>query len=165
VNARLQVEHPVTEYVTGLDLVEAQLRVAAGEALPEAVKTARPRGHAVEVRVYAEEPRKGFLPRPGPIDELAWPASTENVRVDSGVEKGSKVTPYYDPMIAKVIAYGPTREEAITRLDGALAETKIGPCVTNVEFLRDVLHDDRFRAGDYDTLFAEALAKAPQKPR
>ncbi len=165
VNARLQVEHPVTELVRGLDLVEAQLRVAAGEELPKALRESQPKGHAIEVRIYAEEPRKGFLPRPGPIDVLEWPAPREGVRVDSGVEQGSKVTPYYDPMIAKMCGYGATREEAIARLDAALAQTKIGPCITNLEFLRDVLYDDRFRAGDYDTLFAEALAKAPQKPR
>jgi acetyl-CoA carboxylase biotin carboxylase subunit/3-methylcrotonyl-CoA carboxylase alpha subunit len=165
VNARLQVEHPVTELVRGLDLVEAQIRVAAGEPMPKALLESQPCGHAIEVRVYAEEPRKGFLPRPGAVDVLEWPAPSEGIRIDSGVEAGSKVTPYYDPMIAKMCGYGANREEAIARLDAALAQTKIAPCVTNVEFLRDVLHDDRFRAGEYDTLFAEALAKAPQKPR
>jgi acetyl-CoA carboxylase biotin carboxylase subunit/3-methylcrotonyl-CoA carboxylase alpha subunit len=168
VNARLQVEHAVTELVRGIDLVEAQLLVASGEPLPKAVLESQPCGHAIEVRVYAEEPRKGFLPRPGAVDVLEWPAKTggdTGVRIDSGVEAGSKVTPFYDPMIAKVCGYGATRDEAIARLDGALAVTKIAPCVTNLEFLRDVLHDDRFRAGDYDTLFAEALAKAPQKAR
>jgi len=163
VNARLQVEHPVTEMCTGLDLVEAQLRVASGEPLPEALRTSTARGHAIEVRVYAEEPRKGFLPRPGPIDDLVWPEAGPDLRVEAGVEKGSKVTPFYDPMIAKIVAHAETRDAAIARLDQALADTRIGPCIHNLQFLRDVLADERFRKGDYDTLFAEALAKSPPK--
>ncbi len=159
VNARLQVEHPVTEMCTGLDLVEAQLRVASGEPLPPALFEAKRRGHAIEVRVYAEEPRKGFLPRPGPVDELKWPEAGNDLRVEAGVERGSKVTPFYDPMIAKIIGYAQTRDGAIGRLDQALADTVIAPCVTNLQFLREVLAHERFRAGSYDTLFAEALAK------
>ena len=165
VNARLQVEHPVTEMCTGLDLVEAQLRVAAGEPLPSAMLTAQRSGHAIEVRVYAEEPRKGFLPRPGAVDVLEWPPAGPELRVEAGVERGSKVTPYYDPMIAKIVAHAPTRAEAIARLDAALAATKIGPVIHNVEFLRDVLGSEPFRAGDYDTLFAEAFAKQPPPAR
>ncbi len=159
VNARLQVEHPVTEMCTGLDLVEAQLRVAAGEKLPDVVKNARSSGHSIEVRLYAEEPRKGFLPRPGPVDELVWPAADKDLRIEAGVEKGSKVTPFYDPMIAKIVSHGGDRAAAIARLDAALAALTIGPVITNRDFLRDVLGSDKFRAGDYDTLFAEALAK------
>ncbi len=163
VNARLQVEHPVTEMVTGLDLVELQLRVAAGEKLPDLSRAAR-RGHAIEARVYAEDPAKGFHPRPGPIDELVWAggageAQTERLRIESGVRAGSKVTPYYDPMVAKVVAWGETRAGAIEELDRALAGTTIAPCTTNLVFLRRVLADDEFRAGRYDTRFAEALAK------
>lgn len=165
VNARLQVEHPVTEMVTGLDLVELQLRVAAGERLPD-LSTVTRRGHAVEARVYAEDPSKGFIPKPGSVDELAWAsgageAQTQRLRVESGVRAGSKVTPYYDPMIAKVVAWGETRDGALDELDRALAGTTIAPCTTNLTFLRRVLADGEFRAGRYDTKFAEALAKRP----
>jgi acetyl-CoA carboxylase biotin carboxylase subunit/3-methylcrotonyl-CoA carboxylase alpha subunit len=163
VNARLQVEHVVTEMVTGLDLVELQLRVAGGEKLPDLAKVAR-RGHAIEARVYAEDPSKGFIPKPGAVDELVWAggageAQTPDLRVESAVAVGSKVTPYYDPMIAKVIARGDTRAAAIDGLDQALAGTTIAPCVTNLTFLRKVLADAAFREGKYDTKFAEALAK------
>jgi acetyl-CoA carboxylase biotin carboxylase subunit/3-methylcrotonyl-CoA carboxylase alpha subunit len=165
VNARLQVEHVVTEMVTGLDLVELQLRVAAGERLPDLAGTLRKgHGHAIEARIYAEDPSKGFLPKPGSIDELDWAngkgeAQTVELRIESGVRRGSKVTPFYDPMIAKVIAWGETRSAAMATLDEALAGTTIAPCTTNVTFLRAVLADARFREGRYDTTFAEALAK------
>ena len=163
VNARLQVEHPVTEMVTGLDLVELQLRVAAGEPLPDLGSVAR-RGHAIEARVYAEDPSKGFLPKPGAIDELEWAggageAQTQSLRIESGVRKGSKVTPYYDPMIAKVVAWGETRDGAIGELDRALAGTTIAPCTTNLAFLRRVLADEAFAIGHYDTRLAEVIAK------
>ncbi len=165
VNARLQVEHPVTEMVTGLDLVELQLRVAAGEALPDLSQVVR-RGHAIEARVYAEDPAKGFIPKPGPIDELSWAAGAGEVqsavlRVESGVRAGNKVTPYYDPMVAKLVAWGATRADAIAELDRAIAGTKLAPCVTNLAFLRKVLASDEFRTGKYDTKFAEVLAKRP----
>jgi acetyl-CoA carboxylase biotin carboxylase subunit/3-methylcrotonyl-CoA carboxylase alpha subunit len=163
VNARLQVEHPVTEMVTGLDLVELQLRVAAGEKLPDLSDVKRT-GHAIEARVYAEDPSKGFIPKPGPIDELVWAGGAGEVqsralRIESGVKAGNKVTPFYDPMIAKVVAWGDTRDKAIAELDTALAGTTIAPCTTNVSFLRRLLASDEFRAGRYDTKFAEVLAK------
>ena len=163
VNARLQVEHPVTEIVTGLDLVELQLRVAAGEPLPDLSKVAR-KGWAVEARVYAEDPSKGFIPKPGPIDELVWAggageSQTPSLRIESGVRAGSKVTPFYDPMIAKVAAWGETRAAAIDELAKALEGTTIAPCTTNLAFLREVLAAPEFRAGAYDTRFAESLAK------
>jgi acetyl-CoA carboxylase biotin carboxylase subunit/3-methylcrotonyl-CoA carboxylase alpha subunit len=165
VNARLQVEHPVTEMVTGLDLVELQLRVAAGERLPDLGTTAR-KGHAIEARVYAEDPSKGFIPKPGAIDELTWASGagevqTRVLRIESGVRAGSKITPFYDPMIAKVVAWGETRDKAITELDEALGGTTIAPATTNLSFLRKVLASDEFRAGAYDTKFAEILAKRP----
>lgn len=165
VNARLQVEHPVTEMVTGLDLVELQLRVAAGERLPDLSTVART-GHAVEARIYAEDPSKGFIPKPGPIDTLVWAggegeAQTRSLRIESGVRAGSKVTPFYDPMVAKVVTWGPTRDAALDGLDQALAGTTIAPCTTNIGFLRKVLADPEFRAGRYDTSFAQALAKRP----
>jgi acetyl/propionyl-CoA carboxylase alpha subunit len=164
VNARLQVEHVVTEMVTGLDLVELQLRVAAGEVLPDLSRVART-GHAIEARVYAEDPARGFIPKPGAVDELVWAggageAQTADLRVESAVRAGSKVTPYYDPMIAKIIAHGATRDAAIETLDRALAGTTIAPCVTNLSFLRKVLATPAFREGRYDTGFAEALAKS-----
>ncbi len=163
VNARLQVEHPVTEMVTGLDLVELQLRVAAGEPLPDLSSVVR-KGYAVEARVYAEDPSKGFIPKPGAIDELVWAggvgeAQTTALRIESGVRAGSRVTPFYDPMIAKVVAWGDTRTAAIDELARALAGTTIAPCTTNVAFLQEVLSSPDFRAGTYDTRFAEALAK------
>jgi acetyl-CoA carboxylase biotin carboxylase subunit/3-methylcrotonyl-CoA carboxylase alpha subunit len=165
VNARLQVEHPVTELVTGLDLVELQLLVASGEPLPASALSARPNGHAVEARVYAEDPAKGFIPQPGRIERLRWPEGLPGVRVDAGIEEGGEVTPHYDPMIAKVIAHGATRAEAIARLDAALARTELalagpkGPRATNLEFLRKVLSAPRFAGGDYDTSLAEGLAR------
>jgi len=165
VNARLQVEHPVTEMVTGLDLVELQIRVAEGERLPDLSGVPRT-GHSIEARVYAEDPSKGFIPKPGNVDELSWAGGAGEVqsralRVESGVAAGSKVTPFYDPMIAKVVAWGADRAAAIAELDRALAGTTIAPCTTNVSFLRKLLASDEFRAGEYDTKFAEILAKRP----
>jgi acetyl/propionyl-CoA carboxylase alpha subunit len=165
VNARLQVEHPVTEMVTGLDLVELQLSVAAGETLPD-LSAVKPRGHAIEARVYAEDPAKGFIPKPGSIDELVWAGGrgevqSASLRVESGVGPGTRVTPFYDPMIAKIIAWGETREASIRELDVALAGTVIAPCVTNLGFLRRVLASEEFRTSRYDTKFAEGLAKMP----
>ncbi len=165
VNARLQVEHPVTEMVTGLDLVELQLLVASGGKLPDLSDTT-PKGHAIETRVYAEDPSKGFIPKPGAIDELAWAGGagevqTAKLRIESGVRAGNKVTPFYDPMIAKVVAWGETRDLAIAELDRALEGTRVAPCVTNLSFLRKLLASDEFRAGQYDTKFAEVLAKRP----
>jgi acetyl/propionyl-CoA carboxylase alpha subunit len=164
VNARLQVEHPVTEAVTGLDLVEQQLRVASGEQLEPAVLSASSQGHAIEARVYAEDPSRGFLPQPGRIEELVWP-SGEGIRVDSGVAAGLEVTPHYDPMLAKIIAYAATRDAAIARLDAALASTRLrlvgpkGDRATNLEFLQRVLASAEFAAGQYDTSLAETLVK------
>ncbi len=164
VNARLQVEHPVTEMVTGLDLVELQLRVAAGEALPDL--SAAPHGHAIEARVYAEDPSKGFIPKPGSIDSLAWgggggESQTKTLRIESGVRAGSVVTPYYDPMVAKIVVWNETRAGAIAELDRVLSETTIAPCVTNLSFLRKTLASPEFTGGRYDTAFAEVLAKRP----
>jgi acetyl-CoA carboxylase biotin carboxylase subunit/3-methylcrotonyl-CoA carboxylase alpha subunit len=165
VNARLQVEHAVTEMVTGLDLVELQLRVAAGERLADLDAVERA-GHAIEARVYAEDPARGFLPKPGPIDALSWAGGAGEVqsrtlRVESGVVAGSTITPFYDPMIAKVVAWGETRGAAIAELDRALAGTTLAPATTNLAFLRKVLASDEFQAGQYDTKFAEILAKRP----
>jgi acetyl/propionyl-CoA carboxylase alpha subunit len=157
VNARLQVEHPVTELVTGLDLVEQQLVIAAGGSLSPAVLKPRFEGHAIQARLYAEDPSKQFLPQPGRLQRLSFPVGLPGVRIDSGVEQGNDVTQFYDPMIAKVIAHGEDRPEAIQRLDAALAATELelagpkGPRVTNLEFLRRVLASAAFQSGEYDT--------------
>lgn len=147
-NTRLQVEHPVTELVTGVDLVEQQLRIAAGLPLALAQSDVRIDGHAIEARVYAESPERGFLPATG--DVLLWrPAS--GARTDSAVESGSVVGADYDPMIAKVIAHGTDRAQALERLDAALAETVLLGVDTNIEFLRTLLADPAVQAGDMDT--------------
>ncbi|HMJ12181.1 MAG TPA: biotin carboxylase, partial [Polyangiaceae bacterium] len=165
VNARLQVEHPVTEMRTGVDLVELQLRVAAGEALPEELAAPDFRGHAIEVRVYAEDPAKQFIPQPGRIQRLVWPQSQPGLRIDTGIVEGSEITAYYDPLLAKVVTHGRSRQEARERMLRALEETELelvgpkGPRATNLEFLKTILRDSRFTSGDYDTALAESLAR------
>ena len=154
-NTRLQVEHPVTEAVTGLDLVEWQLRVAAGERLPFGQNELACRGHAVEARVYAENPRRGFLPSTGTLLRATFP---QDVRVDSGVAAGDVVSVHYDPMLAKVIAHGSSRAEAVARLDAALAATELAGVVHNVPFLRRVLAHPAFRRGDYTTHLVDDAA-------
>jgi acetyl-CoA/propionyl-CoA carboxylase biotin carboxyl carrier protein len=149
-NTRLQVEHPVTEMVTGLDLVELQLRVAAGEPLPITQDEVVLRGHAVEARVYAEDPAAGFLPTGGRILALREPAGP-GIRVDSGVVQGGVVGSDYDPMLAKVVAHGADRAEALRRLDAALARTVLLGLGTNIGFLRELLGDDDVRAARLDT--------------
>ncbi|MFO0615495.1 MAG: biotin carboxylase N-terminal domain-containing protein [Polyangiaceae bacterium] len=166
VNARLQVEHCVTEMVTGIDLVEQQLRVAAGERLEAPVLSPTRTGHSIEARVYAEDPAKKFAPQPGHIKTLRWPDATNELRIETGVKEGGDVTPFYDPMIAKVVAFGATRAEAIARLDVALGATTLelvgptgNPAGTNVDYLRKVLRSPEFESGTYDTSFAEAFLK------
>jgi acetyl-CoA carboxylase biotin carboxylase subunit len=151
-NTRLQVEHPVTEAITGLDLVEWQLRVAAGEKLPKQQDGLHINGHAVEARLYAEDPRKGFLPSVGRLERLRF---SEDMRVDTGVREGDTVTPFYDPMIAKVIAWSETRESAVAKLARALSETQIAGVHTNAAFLVRALRNPAFVAGDIDTSFIE----------
>ena len=150
-NTRLQVEHPVTEMVTGTDLVEWQLRVAAGEPLPLAQTDLSITGHAVEARVYAEDPGRGFLPSTGVLAHLDTPPESARVRIDLGVREGDTVTAHYDPMIAKVIAHGEDRAAALTRLAGALRGFEVAGVSTNVPFLARLLADPEFRAGDADT--------------
>ncbi len=149
-NTRLQVEHPVTELVTGLDLVELQLRVAAGERLPFAQEEVTWRGHAVEARVYAEDPASGFLPTGGPVLACAEPAGP-GVRVDSGIGAGTTVSTLYDPMLAKVVAWAPERDGARRRLRRALGQTAVLGLRTNVAFLRSLLADADVVAGTLDT--------------
>jgi len=151
-NTRLQVEHPVTESLTGIDLVTWQLRIAAGEALPFAQSDIPRRGHAIECRVYAEEPATGFLPSIGEI-ALYAPPSGPGVRVDDGIESGSAVSPYYDPMLAKVITWGQDRAEAIRKMERALRETIVLGVATNVGYLGDILAHPEFTAGHTSTNF------------
>ncbi len=153
-NTRLQVEHPVTEAITGLDLVEWQFRIASGEKLPLTQEQVPLTGHAVEARLYAEDPERGFLPSTGKLIALAFPQG-EGLRIDSGVEAGDEVTPFYDPMIAKVIASAPTRGAALGRLADALEKTiVIGPR-SNAGFLSRLCRSQAFRDGDFDTGFID----------
>jgi 3-methylcrotonyl-CoA carboxylase alpha subunit len=154
-NTRLQVEHPVTEMITGLDLVEWQLRVADGEPLPLEQSQITQRGHAVEARLYAEDPDRGFLPSTGRIERLRFPAHLEHVRVDTGVREGDEVSIHYDPMVAKVIAWGADRLEAIDRLRAALEATDVDGVRTNTRFLWEILGHEAVRAGDVSTRLLE----------
>ena len=176
-NTRLQVEHPVTEMVTGQDLVEWQLRVAAGEPLPLAQDALRIDGHAIEARIYAENPARGFLPSTGTLKYLRMPAAVEfglgtptraSVRIDSGVREGDTITPFYDPMIAKLIVHGPTREAALARLALALKACEaVGPS-TNIAFLERIVESKPFQIADLDTGLIErnheALFAPAEKP-
>jgi len=157
-NTRLQVEHPVTEMVTGFDLVEAQIRVARGEKLPWGTQPEHPRGWAIEARVCAEDALANFVPVPGRINHLRAPGGP-NVRMDTGVYSGFTITTDYDPMIAKVIAWGKDRDVARLRLDRALAELTIKGTTTNTMFLRQILTFEEFASGTYDTGIIERFQK------
>lgn len=161
-NTRLQVEHPVTEAITGVDLVEWQLRVAAGEDLPKRQDELSIDGHAFEARLYAEDVPKGFLPATGTLTHLVFDPAC---RADSGVRSGDTISPFYDPMIAKVVVHGPTRDVALARLRQALANTEVGGTVTNLAFLGALAGHEGFRRGEVDTgLIArdiEALTTPP----
>jgi len=150
-NTRLQVEHPVTEMITGLDLVEWQLRVAAGEPLPLKQEEFTMRGHAIEARIYAEDPNHDFLPSIGKLVHLSTPATSEHVRIDSGVEQSDTITPFYDPMIAKLIVWDETRELAVRRIESALAEYQIVGVANNVSFLHRLVISPSFSAAKLDT--------------
>ena len=154
-NTRLQVEHPVTEMVYGLDLVEKMIRIAAGEELGLTQDDIKADGWAVEARVYAEDPARGFLPSIGQLVRYREPAG-EGVRVDSGVDEGGEISMYYDPMIAKLVAHAPTREAAIDRLHLALDHYEIDGIVSNRQFLSAVLENESFRSGDLTTGFIDA---------
>ena len=150
-NTRLQVEHPVTEMITGLDLVEWQLRVASGEPLPLAQEQLAIRGHALEARIYAEDPEKGFLPSTGRLIHLAPPAESLNVRIDTGVEEGDEITPHYDPMIAKLIVWDVDRERALARMLQSLAQYRVVGVSSNVDFLSRLVACPAFANADLDT--------------
>ncbi|MBN9559317.1 MAG: ATP-grasp domain-containing protein [Alphaproteobacteria bacterium] len=158
-NTRLQVEHAVTEMLLGVDLVASQIRAAAGEHLRDILPAnLAPRGHAIEARVYAEDP-KNFYPSPGPLTRFRPPAETDTLRVETGYAEGCTVTPFYDPMLAKVIASGPDRAAAIARLSDALAAFEISGLKTNLPFLLRALADERFRAGQVHTGLAAEILK------
>jgi len=150
-NTRLQVEHPVTEMITGLDLVEWQLRVASGQPLPLKQEEIPLRGHSIEVRLYAEEPEKGFLPSIGRLAHFRTPETSAYVRIDSGVDEGDEVSPHYDPMLAKLIVWDETRERAIERMLRALGEFEIAGVGNNISFLSRLIGHPEFRAGTVDT--------------
>jgi len=164
-NTRLQVEHPVTEAITGLDLVEWQLRVAAGEALPLSQDQVETRGHAIEVRLYAEDPRRDFLPATGRLEILAPPPTSARLRIDTGVRQGDLISIHYDPLIAKLVVWGEDRPAAVRALGAALARYRIAGLTTNREFLYRVATDPAYGAGELDTGFIarhrDALLPAP----
>ena len=150
VNTRLQVEHGVTEEVTGIDLVEWMVRQAAGEMPPLHTLPIRPRGCSLQVRLYAEDPAKEFQPSAGHLSLVAWPAAA---RVETWAESGTEITPYYDPMLAKIIVHGENRESALGRMRAALAECRIAGIETNLEYLRQVTADPAFEAGGITTSY------------
>jgi acetyl-CoA carboxylase biotin carboxylase subunit len=161
-NTRLQVEHPVTEMVTGRDLVRLQIAVAGGEKLPFTQDDVKIQGAAIECRIYAEDPIK-FLPSPGKIVQYRQPTGP-NVRDDSGVYEGVEISIFYDPMISKLITWGSTRLEAIQRMERALKEYRVGGIKTNLPFHRRVLREPDFRAGKYSTAYIEAHKELLGKP-
>jgi 3-methylcrotonyl-CoA carboxylase alpha subunit len=165
-NTRLQVEHPVTELITGIDLVEWQLRVASGERLPLSQNEVKFVGHAIEARVYAENPRKNFMPSVGKIRTWHMPDQSSGLRIDAGYRQGDTVSPHYDAMLAKVIAWAPTRDGAIDRLNRALEESDVRGVVTNIPFLAALVTHPKVRANAIDTGFIERELKhlAPHLP-
>ena len=154
-NTRLQVEHPVTEMITGLDLVEWQLLVASGSPLPRKQSELAPQGHAIEARVYAEDPARDFLPSIGKLHHLATPMTGADVRIDTGVRQGDEITPFYDPMIAKLIVYGETRDAAIARMRDALAQYEVVGVTTNIAFLGRLMRAPSFVEARLDTALIE----------
>ena len=163
-NTRLQVEHPVTEMVTGLDLVEWQLRIAAGEPLAFSQGDIAASGHAIEARLYAEDPARGFLPQTGRLAHLAFPEGRPGLRIDSGVETGDEITPFYDPMIAKLVAWGEDRDRARLALADALAGTRIAGPGANLSFLEALVRHPAFAEGALDTHFIETHGVAAAAP-
>jgi acetyl-CoA carboxylase biotin carboxylase subunit len=154
-NTRIQVEHPVTEMVTGVDLVKKQLQIAAGEELGLTQADITFSGHAIECRINAEDPAHNFAPRPGTIHRLLLPGGGPGLRVDSAMYSGVSIPPYYDSMIAKVIVHGETRMEAIMKMERALYEFVTEGVTTNIEFQRDLIRHPKVLFGDYDTSFLQ----------
>jgi acetyl/propionyl-CoA carboxylase alpha subunit len=162
-NTRLQVEHPVTELTTGLDLVHWQIRVAAGEHFPYPQEQLTQRGHAIECRVYAEDPANGFLPSTGRLLQFIEPRGP-GIRVDSGYAAGKEVTHYYDPLLSKLIVYGESRELAIQRMQAALKEFIVHGVVTNIDFLQTVLAHPDFAEGKVTTRWVEQIMESNGLP-
>lgn len=161
-NTRIQVEHPVTEMVSGIDLIKEQIRVAAGEPLSVSQEDIQIKGHAIECRINAENPYKGFRPCPGKITDMYLPGG-KGIRIDSAIYSGYEVPPYYDNMLAKLIVFAKNRNEAITKMRSALGEVIIEGIDTNVDYQYDILHDPKYQAGDFDIEFiAEKEAKNRQ---
>jgi acetyl/propionyl-CoA carboxylase alpha subunit len=158
-NTRLQVEHPVTEAVTGLDLVRLQIGIAEGKPLPFAQEDIAPRGHALECRLYAEDPAHDDLPSPGGVLLAAFPQGP-GVRCDAGIETGSNVSVHYDPLLAKIVTWGADRTEAIERMSAALADTAVLGVTTNIARLRQIVANDAFRAGAIHTGFVDQVLGA-----
>jgi acetyl/propionyl-CoA carboxylase alpha subunit len=166
-NTRIQVEHPITEMVTGVDLVQWQIRVAAGETLAFTQKDLRQDGHAIEARIYAEDPANGFLPQTGWVLKMAAPTAPD-IRLDTGVSEGGAVGTHYDPLLAKLIVYAENRSQALDKIISALKETVILGVVSNTNFLQDLVAHPAVKAGQYHTHFVENsmddLAPAPKIP-
>ena len=158
-NTRLQVEHPVSELISGLDLVELQIRVARGEALPIKQEDLQIKGHAMELRVYAEDPMNDFLPNVGFLSTYKLPVG-EGIRVDNGIEEGMDVPIYYDPMLSKLITYGSTREESIELMIKAIDNYLVEGVATTLPFGKFVMEHEAFRSGDFDTGFVKAYYDA-----
>ena len=162
VNAGIQVEHPVTELVTGKDLVQAQIKIAAGEKLPWEQKDIVQRGHAIECRIYAEDPDNKFMPSPGKVEFLMEPAGA-GIRLDSGLYQGFTIPVHYDPIIAKLVTWAEDRERCIDRMIRALKEYRIVGVKTTLKFLRQIMEDKRFRNGDFNTHFLESFEVKPEE--
>lgn len=155
-NTRIQVEHPITEMVTGIDLVKSQLQIAAGRKLEIRQEDVRMTGHAIECRVNAESPERGFRPSPGTVRALLMPGGP-GIRIDSAIYAGYTIPPYYDSMVAKLIAYAPTREETIAKMNWALAEFLVDGVDTNIDFQLEILRDGGFLSGDYDNAYLQKI--------
>ena len=154
-NTRIQVEHTVTEMVTGIDLVKAQVLVAAGQPLPFTQEDIHLNGHAIECRINAEDPRKNFMPMTGTVNYLYLPVGNLGMRIDTALYPGSKITPFYDSMVAKVIALGHDRDEAIEKIKRLLSEMVIMGVKTNQKFHLAILNDPGFKQGDFSTVYLE----------
>ena len=155
-NTRIQVEHPVTEFVTGVDLIQWQIRIAAGEPLSLKQEDIEWKGHSIECRVTAQDPAKNFQPSAGKMGEVLLPGGL-GVRVDTQIYSGYSVPPYYDSNLAKVIVWGVDRDEAIRRMERCLSETRIEGLPTNISFLKQILADERYRTNDVSTKFLPTL--------
>ena len=154
-NTRLQVEHPITEEITGIDLVEEMITIAAGHPLRFKQEDIKINGHATELRVYAEDPSRNFLPSIGFLNKYKEPSAHEHIRIDTGVEEGSEISMYYDPMISKLVAWGKTRQDSMDLLETAIDEYVIHGVADNLGFGKNILNNVDYKSGNYDTSFIE----------